>query len=321
MKALLVVVDYQKDFVNGALGFDGAQLLDDRICAKIEDYTGAGADIVFTLDTHGDDYLETREGKNLPVPHCIKGSDGWQLYGKTAAHRTAGSICFEKPCFGSMELAKFAQNGGYELVELCGLVSSICVLSNAVLIKAALPQARVIVDARCTAGADQAAHEKALDVLEGVQVEVIGRNDVSKAQAMITGTLTPEGRDIRVAVFMDEQGFKREFDEMDTAPDTKHLLLCMGGEGVGVGRMFPTPGEADSYTVGRIAVMPRFRGHGVGAVVMRSLEKQAKELGAHRIRLSAQLSARPFYETLDYTAHGDIFYDEHCPHIAMSREL
>lgn len=175
MKELLVVVDYQNDFVSGALGFDGAEKLAGAICEKIADYRGRGQTVAFTFDTHDSGYLQTQEGKHLPVLHCVRGTDGWQLHADIAALQEANDPCFYKPSFGSMELAEYARDGGFDAVELCGLVSNICVLSNAVLMKAALPEAVVTVDARATAAGDTAIHEKALDVLAGVQVCVIGR--------------------------------------------------------------------------------------------------------------------------------------------------
>ena len=176
MKRLLLVVDYQKDFVDGALGFAGAEKLDGPIAAKIAQYRAAGDDVAFTMDTHGPDYLGTQEGRKLPVPHCLRGSDGWQLYGETGQALDRGrDKVLEKPAFPSLELAEWLKGRSYGRVELCGLVSHICVLSNAVMVKAALPEAEVVVDARLTASYDPAAHEKALDVLEGLQVTVLGR--------------------------------------------------------------------------------------------------------------------------------------------------
>lgn len=175
MKILLIVVDFQNDFVDGALGFPAAEALDQPICAKIRAYQEENAEVVFTFDTHEADYLTTQEGQKLPVEHCIKGSKGWQLYGKTATFCTQQTRCFEKPTFASSDLMRFVAEGGYQQVELCGLVSNICILSNAVLVKAALPEARIIVDARCTDSFDAVLHQKALDVLEGIQVSVINR--------------------------------------------------------------------------------------------------------------------------------------------------
>lgn len=175
MKRLLVVVDYQKDFVDGSLGFPEARALEEPICRKIEEYQKQKADIVFTYDTHNPDYLQTQEGTKLPVSHCLKDSPGWQLYGRVGSYCTDMTPCFYKPAFGSMELAHFVQEKGYDSVELCGLVSNICVISNAVLVKAALPEARVLVDAQCTGSGDAVLHEKALDVMEGLQIEVYHR--------------------------------------------------------------------------------------------------------------------------------------------------
>ncbi len=175
MKKVLVVVDYQKDFVSGSLGFHKAAGLEKAILHKIEQYKKNGDAVVFTFDTHYDNYLETREGKNLPVPHCIKNSDGWNLYGGVAGHCDETTRTFEKPAFGSMELAGYLAEEGYGLVELVGVVSNICVISNAVLAKAALPEAEIIVDAACTASNDESLNEKALDVMSGMQIKVINR--------------------------------------------------------------------------------------------------------------------------------------------------
>jgi len=176
MKKLLLVIDYQKDFVDGALGFPGAEKLDGPIAAKIAAYHAAGDDVAFTLDTHGADYPDTQEGRRLPIPHCLRGSAGWELYGKTGRARREGDMVLEKPAFPSLELGSRLRERGYEQIELVGLVSYICVISNAVVAKAALPEAEIIVDAACTAGPDPALHEKALDVMEqGLQITVINR--------------------------------------------------------------------------------------------------------------------------------------------------
>lgn len=176
MKKLLVVVDYQNDFVDGALGFSGAEKLDGPICEKISQYrTEPDSDIIFTLDTHGKNYLSTQEGKNLPTPHCIAGTHGWELYGKTGEMCAEEDIVIEKPSFGSLELMDIAEENGYEQIELVGLVSNICVVSNAILLKTALPEAEIIVDAACTASFDPALNEKCLDVMEGLQIKVINR--------------------------------------------------------------------------------------------------------------------------------------------------
>lgn len=175
MERYLFVIDYQKDFVDGALGFPGAEALDAGIAAKVRDY-GPGR-VFYTMDTHFPDYLETREGRQLPVPHCIKDSPGWQLYGETArALDEVGAAKIEKLTFG-MDLSDPAVRAKLpvraEAVELVGLVSNICVISNACVLQSCYPAASIVVDAALTASFDLEAHEKALDVMRSFQVEVI----------------------------------------------------------------------------------------------------------------------------------------------------
>lgn len=172
MKRALIVVDYQNDFVSGALGFNGAEKLDEVICRKIVDYKKDG-DIIFTFDTHTENYLDTMEGKNLPVPHCIDGSEGHKLFGKTAEKADESCFYFKKYTFGSLELAEFLKEKNYDSVELCGLVSNICVLSNAVLAKAALPDSEIIVDSKTTASFDIDMNQKTFDILKGIHIKVL----------------------------------------------------------------------------------------------------------------------------------------------------
>ena len=176
MKKLLLVVDYQKDFVDGALGFPGAEKLDGPIAQKIAAYRAAGDDVAFTLDTHGEDYLNTQEGRKLPVVHCVHGTEGWGLYGETAKSVQVGDGMIQKPAFPSLELGNWLREKGYDQIELVGLVSYICVISNAIVAKAALPEAEIMVDAACTAGPDPQLHQKCLDLMEqGLQITVINR--------------------------------------------------------------------------------------------------------------------------------------------------
>lgn len=177
MNRLLIVVDYQNDFVNGALGFPGAEALAGPIARRIAEYRANGDDVIFTFDTHGPDYRNTQEGRKLPVPHCIRDTEGWKLYGPVAEAAGDGDKHFCKPTFPSLELGKYLEQREYDRVELCGLVSNICVLSNAVIAKAALPEAEIVVDANLTASGDPVLHEKALDVLEGIQVTVLNRKE------------------------------------------------------------------------------------------------------------------------------------------------
>lgn len=172
---LLVVVDFQNDFVNGSLGFPGAKKLETPILKKIQKYLIDGDEVVFTLDTHASNYLDTEEGRNLPVPHCIKGTDGHKLYGNVARISKFASAIFEKGTFGCEALGEYILDGKYENIELCGLVSNICVLSNAVIAKTAAPYAHIIVDAKCTSCADKELNEKVLDIMETLHIEVKGR--------------------------------------------------------------------------------------------------------------------------------------------------
>ena len=177
MKRYLFVIDYQNDFVDGALGFPGAEKLDEKIAAKIRSY-GKGK-VLFTRDTHFENYLDTREGKNLPVVHCIKGSEGWQVYGETAkALEEVEAPGIDKLVFG-MDVTDPATAAvlpeSADEIELVGLVSNICVVSNAVVLQSRYPEATIIVDAACTDSFDKSLHEKVLDVLSGFQVKVINR--------------------------------------------------------------------------------------------------------------------------------------------------
>ncbi len=168
---LFVVVDMQKDFVDGALGTPEAEAIVAPAAEKLKQALAAGDTVVFTLDTHGADYLDTQEGKYLPVPHCIKGSAGWQLVPPLEA---LAQNCrrFEKPAFGSMELARFAAQEGFDAVELIGLCTDICVISNAMLLKAALPEAVISVDAACCAGVTPDSHRNALHAMKQCQIQV-----------------------------------------------------------------------------------------------------------------------------------------------------
>lgn len=178
MERYLFVIDYQNDFVDGALGFPGAEKLDEPIAAKVRAY-GKGH-VLFTRDTHFDDYLQTREGKNLPVPHCIRGTEGWQVYGDTAkALEEVEARAIDKVVFGmdvtDPAIAAVLPERADE-IELVGLVSNICVVSNAAVLQARYPEASLAVDAACTDSFDKALNAKVLDVLAGLQVTVTNRN-------------------------------------------------------------------------------------------------------------------------------------------------
>lgn len=180
MKKLLVVVDYQKDFVDGALGFEKAKELEQGIYEKIESYLKNGDKVLFTYDTHYDNYLESREGKNLPVPHCIKNTEGHKLYGKINQFANADNILhLEKEGFGiaPKDMIKIASEIGEEIqeIEIVGLVTNICVISNAILFQSQYRNADIIVDARLCSSFDEALHKKTLDVMEGLQIKIINK--------------------------------------------------------------------------------------------------------------------------------------------------
>jgi len=170
-KNVLVVVDMQKDFIDGALGTKEAVQIVDNVAELVKSFDG---EVVFTRDTHDDNYLETQEGKKLPVPHCIQGTDGWKLDKKLEALRLDDRKVFDKPTFGSMELASYLQSmKTLENVTLIGLCTDICVISNALLIKAALPEVNISVVEKCCAGVTPKSHENALAAMKMCQIDVI----------------------------------------------------------------------------------------------------------------------------------------------------
>ena len=176
---MLVVVDYQKDFVDGALGFPGAEKLDAGIAAKIRAYGAQGDLIVQTMDTHQPDYLTTREGKHLPVLHCIAGTDGWQTYGETAkAMNDVSFMQIDKATFGvhpaqMMELMTWLEGAKVTEIEFVGLVSNICVISNICVFQGAFPNAQILVDPNLIASFDPKTHAAVLEVMAGLQVNFI----------------------------------------------------------------------------------------------------------------------------------------------------
>lgn len=170
MKKCLIVVDYQNDFVSGSLGFEKAKALELGIANKINSYHVSGDDVIFTLDTHYDDYMDSYEGKHLPVPHCIENTDGHKLYGSVADCVSDEDIVFRKSTFGSDALYEYLKTACYSSVELVGVVTNICVVTNAILAKTALPDADIIVDSTLTASNDESLHKSALDTMESMHI-------------------------------------------------------------------------------------------------------------------------------------------------------
>ncbi len=166
MKKTLIVVDMQKDFIDGALGTGEAVAIVEKVKEKIALYQANGDEIIFTRDTHQPDYLSTNEGKYLPVEHCIEETEGWQIY---EGLEVDGATYINKPNFGYTGWAEF----DFEEVELVGLCTDICVVSNALILKALFPEIKITVDAGCCAGVTPESHEAALLTMKMCQVEVI----------------------------------------------------------------------------------------------------------------------------------------------------
>ncbi|MBS5937468.1 isochorismatase family protein [Clostridium sp.] len=182
MKKLLVVIDYQNDFVDGALGFEKAKTLEPLIYKKINKYIENGEKVLFTYDTHHKDYLNTREGKNLPVTHCIKGTNGHNLYGRLNNFINAkNTFHYEKEGFGisPKDMIKISEDIGDDIneIEIIGVVTNICVISNLVLFQSQYRNSEIIIDAKLCASFDESLHEKTLDVAEGLQAKVINREE------------------------------------------------------------------------------------------------------------------------------------------------
>ena len=170
MKKLLIVVDMQKDFIDGALGTAEAQRILPAVKERIAGFRAEGGEVVFTRDTHGADYLSTKEGRHLPVPHCIEGTPGWQI---AEGLRKEGEQVFDKPSFGSLALAEYVRAGGYKSVEFIGVCTDICVISNALLLKAYLPEVPVKVAASYCAGVTPEQHAQALEAMKPCQIEIV----------------------------------------------------------------------------------------------------------------------------------------------------
>lgn len=180
-KKILIIVDVQNDFVSGALGTKEAENMLLDLINKAQNFTG---EILMTKDTHFDDYMNTQEGKNLPVPHCIKGTKGWDFPDELDEVVKNKQIkVYEKQAFGSVQLAEDLKRqyeaDELESVELVGICTDICVVSNALLLKANMPELPVFVDADCCAGVTPEKHKEALSVMESCQITVYHGSDIT----------------------------------------------------------------------------------------------------------------------------------------------
>lgn len=171
MSKALIVVDMQVDFVDGSLGTKEAEAIVPAVVQKIEAEKANGTQIIFTKDTHEENYLQTQEGQKLPVKHCIRGTKGWQIIPQLVKY-TAEAKIIEKPTFGSTELAKEVQS--IDELTLIGLCTDICVISNALLLKAYYPEKKIQVDVSCCAGVTPESHENAVSAMKMCQIDMIG---------------------------------------------------------------------------------------------------------------------------------------------------
>lgn len=172
MKKALIVVDMQNDFVSDALGSKEAGEIVPYVVGKVVAALNEESDILFTQDTHEANYLQTKEGSCLPVPHCIAGTPGWEIIPQLQEY-TINRKIFTKGTFGSLELMEYLRQQQYTTLEFIGLCTDICVISNVMLAKAALPEAEIIVDSRCCAGVTPQSHENALSAMKMCHITVI----------------------------------------------------------------------------------------------------------------------------------------------------
>ncbi len=173
MRKILIVIDMQNDFIDAALGTEEAVGIVEAVKNKIRSYPQEN--IIATMDTHSDNYMDTQEGKYLPVPHCIKGTAGWELR-PDIAELLKGAKIYEKPTFGSVRLAEdlkaLSQEEEIE-IELAGLCTDICVVSNALLLKAMMPEVKITVDAACCAGVTPLRHRAAIETMSSCQIQIV----------------------------------------------------------------------------------------------------------------------------------------------------
>lgn len=180
MKRCLIVVDYQNDFVTGALGFAGAEALDGRLAQRVRAYHERGDAVLFTKDIHFTDYLSTHEGRRLPVEHCIRGGDGLSFFGRTGRERTEDDLVFEKSAFGSDALYEHLKRTPYAHIELAGVLTNVCVLVNAVLARTAQPETDISIDERLVATGDETLGRQALNVLRSLHIDIFEKGGAAR---------------------------------------------------------------------------------------------------------------------------------------------
>lgn len=175
---VLIVIDMQNDFVTGALGSDSAKGIIKNVCEKIHDYIDAGNEIFFTRDTHHSDYLDTFEGRHLPIEHCLSGTEGWKIISEireiVLADGKPRYVVVNKNTFGYYKWGEFIDQNNECDIEIVGVCTDVCVVSNAIILRALFPSRNITVDASCCAGTTMEKHKAALDVMRSCQIEVIG---------------------------------------------------------------------------------------------------------------------------------------------------
>lgn len=171
MRDVLIVIDMQNDFIDGSLGTPEAQAIVPKVKEKIEKYKEAGKDVIFTKDTHFENYLDTFEGKNLPVEHCIKGTEGWEI--NKELNTKVHTNIIHKRTFGYLDWDIHIDDN--KTIEIIGLCTDICVVSNALILRAIFPNNIITVDASCCAGVTPEKHKAALEVMKSCQIEVINK--------------------------------------------------------------------------------------------------------------------------------------------------
>ena len=164
----LIVVDMQNDFITGSLGSKLAEMIVPNVVEKVKNYEGT---VIFTRDTHFSDYMKTQEGKNLPVKHCIKDTTGWEICNELKPY---ANKVIDKITFGSVDLPDVIKAYGEQIeeIELCGLCTDICVISNAMILKATFPEVKIVVDSNCCAGVTEESHQTALNAMKAVQIDI-----------------------------------------------------------------------------------------------------------------------------------------------------
>ncbi|WP_027398672.1 cysteine hydrolase family protein [Anaerovorax odorimutans] len=175
MEKLLIVVDYQNDFVTGSLGFPKASKIENNIYNKVKSYQDKNYDVIFTLDTHYHNHDYNDEDRKLKIKNYENDNSGWDIYGKVEQLKNNETLEFSKFTFGSIDMAKFLLGKDYDSVELVGVTTDVCVISNAILVKSALPETEIIIDALCVASNNQSMEQKAFDLMENLKMKIINR--------------------------------------------------------------------------------------------------------------------------------------------------